>query len=120
MKSYNQFIKNRINEDYIFIDKNNLYKIEKYKLKPPFKLNDTVYIVKDGLNIHLDNIKFEEAEGTINYIKDNILKPLIVKELTYDDENKIWFVNIGEWVYAGSVKKNEPSYEPKGKIDRTL
>lgn len=112
--TYNNFC----NEDFVFIDKKTLYKLKDYN--PPFKIGDEVFIKYNGLTTHLDNIKYEESERTINFIRNNIGKKFIIEELAYEDEQHVWFVNIGEWVYAGSVKLSKPNYNPRNHQDRTI
>lgn len=110
-----------INEDYIFIDKDNQHKLKLYKLNPPFNINDEVYIVKNALDLHLNNIKYQEVDNTIEFIKNNIGNSFIIDSIAYEDEYHTWFVEIdNEWIYSGSVRKNEPIYEPKKPNKRLL
>lgn len=110
-----------INEDYVFIERGDEYKIKLKKLNPPFNIDDEVYIIKNALDLHLNHIKYQEVDDTIRFIQHNIGGFFIIDSIAYDDENHIWFVNIdNQWLYSGSVRKKEPTYEPKPHNKRIL
>ena len=117
----NKRVIENINEDYKFIKDNEKLK----EIKFPYRIGDFVIFKKNAVDLHINNILFQEDDFTLNYIKNNIGKSFEISNVAYCDDNDKYYLELKMgnsviiWVYEGAVKLLKPYYEPK-KIDRLL